>query len=84
MSQEWNISDKVFGSTTDNGQNIINAIGLLGLAHTLQLLIKKAFTVSKVHSTIGRCKKLVEYFNKSPKETYKLREKQKILQIPEH
>ena len=90
MFQEWNISDKVFGSTTDNGQNIVNAIGLLGLqhfpclAHTLQLSIKKALNISKVHSTIGRCKKLVEHFNKSPKETYKLREKQKMLQIPEH
>jgi len=47
MYQEWNIVDKVFGGTTDNGQNIVNAIGLLGLqhfpclAHTLQLAIKK-------------------------------------------
>jgi len=37
-----------------------------------------------VHSIIARCKKLVEHFNKSPKETYKLREKQKMLQLPEH
>jgi len=90
MFQEWNIADKVFGGTTDNGQNIVNAIGLLGLqhfpclAHTLQLAMKKAFAVTKVHSAVARCKKLVEHFNKSPKATYKFREKQKMLQLPDH
>lgn len=83
MFQEWDISNKVFGATTDIGQNIVNAIDLLDLehfpclAHTLQLAIKKAYTIPKVHSTVARCKKLVEHFNKSMKGTYKLHEKQK-------
>ena len=34
MLQDWKISDKVFRGTTDNGQNIVNAIGLLGIVHT--------------------------------------------------
>ena len=90
MFRDWNIVKKVFSATTDNRQNIVNAVGLLSLqhfpciAHTLQLAIKKALIVSKVHTTVARCKKLVEHFNKSPKETYKLREKQKMLQLPDH
>ena len=80
----------MFGATTDNGQNIVNAIDLLSLehfpclAHTLQLAIKKVYTIPKVHTAVARCKKLVEHFNKSTKETYSLREKQKMLQLKEH
>ena len=88
MFEDWKITGKVFGSTTDNAQNIVNAIGLLGMdhfpciAHTLQLGIKKALDVSKVHKTLARCKKLIEqHFKKSTKETYKLRE---MLQLPNH
>ena len=33
MFQDWKIRDKVSGGTTDNGQNIVNAIGLLNLQH---------------------------------------------------
>ena len=33
---------------------------------------------------IARCKKLVEHFNKSIKETFCLHEKQKMLQLEEH
>jgi len=94
MFQEWNIVDKVFGGTTDNGQNIVNAIGLLGLqhfsclAHTLQLAIKKGFTVPKVHSTVVRCKKLVvkSWLNTLTNHQKKLTnsEKNKILQLPDH
>ena len=98
MFRDWNIVEKVFAAsashtfsaTTDNGQNIVNAVRLSSLqrfatlAHTLQLTIKKALTVSKGHTTVARCKKFVEHFNKSPKETYKLREKQRILQLPDH
>jgi len=58
MFQEWNIADKVFRGTIDNEQNIVNAIELLGLqhfpclAHTLQLAIKTAFTIPKVHNAV--------------------------------
>ena len=90
MLEDWKISDKVLCGTTDNGQNIVNAIGLLGIehfpciAHTLQLAIMKALQVPKVESTIAQCKKLVEHFKKSSKESYKLREKQVMLQLPQH
>ena len=44
---EWNINFKVFGATTDDGSNVINAVVDLQLihmpciGHTLQLSIKK-------------------------------------------
>ena len=69
---------------------MVNCIELLGLehfpcfAHTLQLAIKKVLAVPRVSTVIARCKKLVEHFNKSTKETYCLREKQKMLQIEQH
>ena len=73
-----------------NGRNIVNAIKLIELdhfpciAHTLQLSIKKTLEVLQVHKILSRCKKLVEHFMKSTKETYNLREKQKMLQLPNH
>ena len=53
-------------------------------AHTLQLSIKNGLNVSQVQRVLGRCKKLVEHFKKSTKETYKLREKQEMLKLPQH
>ena len=87
---EWNINFKVFWATTDNGSNVVNAVVDLQLihmpciGHTLQLSIKKAFNLPAVQRVIGRCKKCIAHFNKSAKETYKLREKQKLLKLPEH
>ena len=75
---------------TDNGSNIVNAIGLMEIAHfpcfahTLQLSIKNSLNVPRVERVFGRCKKLVEHFKKSTKETYKLREKQEMLKLPQH
>lgn len=90
MFQSWNISEKVCGATTDNCGNIVNAVVLLGIehipcvAHTLQLSIKDGLAITRVQRVLGRCRKLVEHFRKSTKETYKLQEKQKLLQLPEH
>jgi len=48
MLNDWGILSKVLGATTDNSQNLVNAIELLGLEHfpclalTLQLAVKKA------------------------------------------
>ena len=90
MLKDWNISEKVCGGITDNGSNIVNAIGLMEIEHfpcfadTLQLSIKNGLNVPRVQQVLGRCKKLVEHFKKSTKETYKLREKQEMLKLPQH
>ena len=90
LFQSWKITEKVCGATTDNGRNIVNAVGLLGIehfpcvAHTLQLSIKNGLEVTRVQRVLGRCRKLVEHFRKSTKETFKLREKQEMLKLPQH
>ena len=69
---------------------MINAISELDLfnfpriGHTLQLGVKRAFDVPKVHITLPRVGKLVAHFHRSPKSMSKLREKQKLLGLPEH
>ena len=83
--KEWNIRNKVVAATTDNGQNVINAMEKLELlnlpcvGHTLQLAVKHAFDVSPVSRVLASIKKLVLHFHKSTKGTYKLRDKQALL-----
>ena len=88
---EWDITDKVVMVTTDNAQNIRNAItdhlhfshlGCVG--HTLQLGIGKALHLTPVSRVLGRVRKLVEHFHKSTLATNCLREKQIRLQLPQH
>ena len=88
---EWGIRERIYGATTDNAQNIRNAIvdimelhhlGCIG--HTLQLSVNKSFRLTSVARPLGRIKKLVEHFKRSTKETYLLRDKQILLDLPQH
>ena len=88
---EWGITDKVVMVTTDNGQNIKNAIieelqysHLCCVGHTLQLGIGKALQLTAVSRVLGRVRKLVEHFHKSTLATNCLREKQIRLELPQH
>ena len=60
MMIEWNIKDKVVGSSTDNGKNIVNAMKILGIfnmpcvGHTLQLSVLKSFQLGPVSKTLSR------------------------------
>ena len=89
--EEWEITGKVVMVTTDNGQNIKNAIteelelshlGCIG--HTLQLSIGKALQISAVSRILGRVRKLVEHFHKSTLATNSLQEKQVRLGLPQN
>ena len=89
--EEWEITSKVVMVTTDNGQNIKNAVtevlelfhfGCIG--HTLQLSIGKALQISAVSRVLGRVRKLVEHFHKSTLATNSLQEKQVRLELPQH
>ena len=91
MLNDWNIdTEKVVAVVTDNARNMVNAISELDLfnfpciGHTLQLGVKKGFDVPKVHTTLARVGRLVAHFHRSPKSMSKLREKQKLLGLPEH
>ena len=70
-------------------KNIVNAIDLLSLehfpclAHTLQLAIKKVYTIPKVHTAVARCKRLVEHFTSQPKKHTPFAKK-KMLQLKDH
>ena len=88
---EWGIRERIYGATTDNTQNIRNAIvdimelhhlGCIG--HTLQLSVNKSFRLTSVARLLGRIKKLVEHFKRSTKETYLLCDKQILLDLPQH
>ena len=77
--------------TTDNAANISNAVvkelklphfGCVG--HVLQLSIGKAFKLGPVDRVLGKVKRLVAHFQRSNNETYALREKQAVLQLPKH
>ena len=88
---EWNITEKVVMVTTDNAQNIKNAISqeleishLPCVGHTLQLSIGKALQLTAISRVLGRVRKLVEHFHKSTLATNCLREKQIRLELPQH
>ena len=49
------------------------------VGHTLQLAVKQCFDLPRVSRVLARVKRLVLHFHKSPKATYKLREKQQLL-----
>ena len=90
---EWGIRERIYGATTDNAQNIRNAIvGIMELhhlgciGHTLQLSINKSFRLTSVARLLamGRIKRFVEHFKRSTKETYLLRDKQILLDLPHY
>ena len=90
LLMDWNIREKLTGFTTDNGRNIVNAMEKLDLlnfpclGHTLQLSVKKSFDIHAVSKMLSRVRRLVNHFHKSTKSTYKLVEKQQLLDLPQH
>ncbi|XP_029786481.1 zinc finger BED domain-containing protein 1 [Suricata suricatta] len=81
---EWGISAKVFGATTDGGKDVGKACSLLDipvqmpcLGHSFDAGIQQALQLPKLAALLGRCRKLVEYFQQSAVAMYMLYEKQK-------
>ena len=87
---EWDISEKVVGSTTDNAKNIANAVKTLDMfntpciGHTLQLSVLKAFKLDLVSKMLGRLRMIAGHFHRSPKASAKLREKWQLHGLPVH
>lgn len=84
--RQFAISEKAFHATSDNGPNIVKAIGLLPsclhsrcFAHTLQLLVNKA--LAAYDELIARCKALVTLFHHSANAADRLRTVAKALTI---
>ncbi|CAJ0830895.1 6233_t:CDS:2 [Entrophospora sp. SA101] len=89
---KWNLKNKVFTLTTDNGANMVKAARLLNydlniiripcFAHTLQLVVNKALKINtNIQSFVLRCKRLINFFT-TPKQKENLEKMQKELSYP--
>lgn len=81
ITKEWNLTNRIFTITTDNGSNMVKAAKLIPeliripcTAHTLQLVVGKGLLPAEV--LIARAKRLMLFFT-SPKQTERLLEIQK-------
>ncbi|XP_007956759.1 E3 SUMO-protein ligase ZBED1 [Orycteropus afer afer] len=81
---EWGVSSKVFGATSDYGNDITKACSLLDipvhmpcLGHAFNAAIQQAFQLPKLAGLLLRCRRLVEYFQQSAVAMYMLYDKQK-------
>ena len=89
-TMDWNIREKLNRCTTNKGRNIVNAMKELdllnfpSLGHTLQLSVKKLFDIHAVLKMLSCVRRLVNHVHKSTKSTYKLVEKQQLLDLPQH
>ena len=93
MTDKWciDISSQVIAVTTDNAKNITNAITeelMLTMipcaGHTLNLSVQRGLAVPELSTTLARCCKIVEHFNRSRIDNEELKTKQKQLEIPQH
>ena len=87
----WQLSiSKLVAATTDSGSNVIAAFNILGLlriscfGHNLDLAIKKSLKATQIQRALGRCHSLVELFHRSWKKNRDLRQKQQLLNVPQH
>ncbi|XP_030763197.1 zinc finger BED domain-containing protein 1-like [Sitophilus oryzae] len=87
VTNEWDISEKIYAISTDNAANIVAATKLTGwvhipcLAHTINLIVKDALVT--IEELITKVKKNVEYFHRSSQATAKLMATQKQLKPDE-
>lgn len=89
--EEWNIGDKKPALVTDNASNMIVAgveanmsphIKCFG--HTINLATQKGLKCAGAARLLGRVRRVVSFFHRSTVATAVLKEKQKLLGLPEH
>lgn len=87
---EWNLPPNP-PLVTDNASNMtlaaeeFESLLYFGcLAHTLNLACGKALKITSVSHLLARMRRVVAYFHRSTVATAILKEKQKLLQLPEH
>lgn len=87
---EWGIAAKDPVIVTDNAANMTIAAELTGMmhfkcfAHTLNLASQRALKLPNVARLLGRVRRITSFFRRSTTASYILRQKQKLLQLPEH
>ncbi|KAI7802176.1 putative zinc finger BED domain-containing protein 1-like [Triplophysa rosa] len=87
---EWYIKEKDPAIVTDNSSNMAIAVQLACMilvkcfAHTINLASQRALMLPSVSRLLGRVRRIISFFRRSTTASHVLREKQKLLQLPEH
>ncbi|XP_045078663.1 E3 SUMO-protein ligase ZBED1-like isoform X1 [Coregonus clupeaformis] len=88
---EWKICDKNPAIVTDNARNMIVAGAeaqfsphITCFAHTLNLASQKGLGVDRASRLLGKVRKIVGYFHRSPIACHALQEKQTLMDLPKH
>ncbi|XP_074518369.1 E3 SUMO-protein ligase ZBED1-like [Halichoeres trimaculatus] len=89
--EEWNIRDKNPALVTDNASNMSVAGVEASLSphikcfgHTINLAVQKGLKSVDAARLLGRVRRVVAFFHRSTVATAVLKEKQKLLGLPEH
>ncbi|XP_067678487.1 E3 SUMO-protein ligase ZBED1-like [Haliotis asinina] len=91
--QNWRVNTTVGFPpvTTDNAANITKAVNLCKsnlhvpcLAHTLNLAVQKSLKVKEVSHILGKMRKIVGFFHRSPPANQVLRDRAVLLALPNH
>ncbi|KAJ4919271.1 hypothetical protein JOQ06_022231 [Pogonophryne albipinna] len=88
---EWEITEKDPVIVTDNASNMTIAaeeaaftLHVKCYAHTLNLAAQRALKITAVARLLGRVRRIVNFFRQSTTANHMLKEKQRLLQLPEH
>ena len=86
---EWDLKNPIVVS--DNARNITNVFSKflkwdhIGcMAHTINLAVTKCFKLGSVSKLLAKCHHVVSHFRRSTLQTTVLKEKQKLLSLPNH
>uniref|UniRef100_A0A3P8QZG9 BED-type domain-containing protein n=1 Tax=Astatotilapia calliptera TaxID=8154 RepID=A0A3P8QZG9_ASTCA len=88
--EEWELTNKNPVIVTDNAANMVRAVEITGwlhigcFAHTLNLASQAGLKVPAVAQLLGRVRRIASFFHRSTVASRKLKEKQKILNLPAH
>lgn len=87
---EWELANKDPAIVTDNAANIVLAVEKMGrfhvgcFAHILNLAAQAALKVPAAARLLGRVRRITGFFHRSTTACHKLKEKQKLLNLPVH
>ena len=91
IAKDWNLEGKIVAVVHDNASNMVLAFDLLEdcsdlpcFAHTLQLAVNAGLEINTISRLSGACKKIVTHFKHSVVATTALRERQIIMNVPQH
>ncbi|XP_041834649.1 zinc finger BED domain-containing protein 4-like [Melanotaenia boesemani] len=91
--QEWKLErpGTKITVTTDNARNIVSAVSESGLgpqigcfAHTINLASQKATELNQISRLLGKVRRIVTFFHRSPTAAHILENKQEMLNIAKH